>query len=361
MTLFDMKLFLFAVFFLALCTNPMLAQRLETLTLNHESVEIASRDFYISNVADERYGKEHLGWVRAGSSNRKVKAIFANSLRVTLEEYLRDALPRKENQTPVALVVKVFRVFEEKKDKEWYRYADVRVEFYYQSKRLFIAEEQIEISGTGSLPAHESNLRQALEGCLHQFAASGWKDEVDELEKPNVPEVVIDNKFENPDQAFLSRSSDAANEEPPKGPNQLSDDEIQKLLPKNRNYWVVGLFVGGLGIAGLEYETRFHDHLGLNLGISYSGYTAGIKFHFKPTMNGTFLNANMKDGGFGLLHVVGLDFGQRIGFSKKKKIGLVYQVGLGYVSRIDPDFRNYLYGSGEAPPLMLSTGVGISF
>lgn len=128
----------------------------------------------------------------------------------------------------------------------------------------------------------------------------------------------------------------------------------------NRNVIAIGYQIGGYSLVGIEYEIRFHDYFGVNFGAGASGYTGGIKIHTNPKKNSPFFLASYKDGGFGLINTFGVEFGGRWVLSQKSDFGIIYQVGLAKITKIDSYFEQQLF-SGKAPAVILSLGVGISW
>jgi hypothetical protein len=130
---------------------------------------------------------------------------------------------------------------------------------------------------------------------------------------------------------------------------------------QSRNVLAVGYQIGGYTLVGIDYEVRVHDFLGIHFGMGYTGYTAGVKIHTNEKKNSPFFNVSYKDAGFGLLKALGLEFGGRLVFSKKSEFGLHFQIGLAKILEIEENFEEILFDNKEAPPYMLSLGIGFSW
>jgi hypothetical protein len=133
------------------------------------------------------------------------------------------------------------------------------------------------------------------------------------------------------------------------------------LKNSNRNTMVAGYQIGGLTLLGLEYEIRFHDYFGINLGGGIKGFTGGVKIHTNPKKNSPFFLLSYKDAGFGLLNTFGAEYGSKWVFGHKNDFGLLFQFGLAKILYIDNAFEKVLYKGKSAPPLTLSIGVGLTW
>lgn len=129
----------------------------------------------------------------------------------------------------------------------------------------------------------------------------------------------------------------------------------------NRNVFAIGYQIGGYTLIGIDHEIRFDDYFGIHYGAGLTGFTGGLKIHTNPAKNSSFFNMSYKDGGFGLISALGLEFGGRWVFNKEGEFGLHYQFGLAKILSIDEDFAEKLFKGKEAPGVMLSLGVGFSW
>ncbi|MCX8143958.1 MAG: hypothetical protein N3F62_06825 [Bacteroidia bacterium] len=127
-----------------------------------------------------------------------------------------------------------------------------------------------------------------------------------------------------------------------------------------RNTVSIGYQIGGVTLVGAEYEIRFSDYVGLNMGIGVVGFTAGIKIHTTEKYNSPYFLLSFKDGGLGLVDLFGLEFGGRILLSKRPEFGFVLQGGLVHPYRVDPILVGKIY-NGNVPFLHFFIGVGITF
>jgi hypothetical protein len=114
-------------------------------------------------------------------------------------------------------------------------------------------------------------------------------------------------------------------------------------------------------LIGFEYEFRLQNYIGLNLGLGFAGYTAGLKLHTSPQKNSPFVNINFKDGGFGAISTFGLEVGKPLRFSKSNDLAFHWQLGLASIISIDDDLANDLFGNKSTPSVMPTIGIGLSW
>lgn len=146
------------------------------------------------------------------------------------------------------------------------------------------------------------------------------------------------------------------------GQDSLNVVKAENTTPTNdRNTLIIGYQIGGQTLIGVDYEIRLHDFVGIHLGGGLSGYTAGIKIHTNASKTSSFFNINLKDGGFGMIQTVGVEYGGRWVFNKEKSdFGLAFQIGFGAITSIDSQFETDFF-DGEAPPTIMTIGVGFGF
>jgi len=150
--------------------------------------------------------------------------------------------------------------------------------------------------------------------------------------------------------------------------NVLLAEDSSKSIHKNldvntesRNVVAFGYQIGGYSIIGVDYEIRASDYIGIHFGGGFAGGTAGIKFHFSPDKDSSFLNLSVKDGGFGLIEVIAFEYGGRWVFSDSSGLGLHYQIGAAYILHIDSEMRDKVFDGKDIDVFFPSLGVGLSF
>ncbi len=109
---------------------------------------------------------------------------------------------------------------------------------------------------------------------------------------------------------------------------------------------------------GFDYEIRMHDYFGLHFGGGLYGYTYGVMIHTNPKRQSSYYNISYKDGGFGMLNTAGLEYGGKLLFNKKSGFGLLFQIGLAKIVKIDETFAQTLYHDGQRPDMMWTMGIG---
>ncbi len=126
----------------------------------------------------------------------------------------------------------------------------------------------------------------------------------------------------------------------------------KKLGPTQQGY--LGYQIGGLNLVGIDLVYGYP--VGFHIGAGFAGYTLGLRIYPIPT-NSLNVNLSYKDGGFGLIRVLGAELGGNlVPFGSKG--GLHIQAGLGAIAGIDREFSEQLFGRGESPKAMLLLGVG---
>lgn len=121
----------------------------------------------------------------------------------------------------------------------------------------------------------------------------------------------------------------------------------------------MGYQIAGYSLIGFDFEYRTtNDWVAGHIGIGYRGATIGLKFY--PIKNSNlFLNASIKDGGWGLIDVAALEIGGR-GMSKNKNIGIIFQIGLNRIFYINPAFNNKIFKTDTNVKYFISGGIGIT-
>ena len=122
--------------------------------------------------------------------------------------------------------------------------------------------------------------------------------------------------------------------------------------PEKRAAVTVGFLQGGGALIGADFEYLVSPKIGLQAGLGYIGFGAGVNYHLKPVINSSFISLAYWHQG------IGSTFAQdAIGsvFTFRARKYLSASLGLGIpLSRgpaLDIDF--------EQPPVMLLYSIGI--
>ena len=135
---------------------------------------------------------------------------------------------------------------------------------------------------------------------------------------------------------------------------QVEYDPGAAAPPEKRAAITVGFLQGGGALVGVDFEYLVTPRLGLQAGIGYIGFGAGINYHLQPVINSSFVSLAYWHQG------IGDTFAQdAVGglFTFRARKLLSASLGLGVpLSRgpaLDIDF--------EQPPVMLLYSIGIYF
>jgi hypothetical protein len=174
------------------------------LSLDKQTLDVPSRDFYVEQVLDGRTSRAGIGQVRP-----KVGLVFVASLRPAdlspnlvagLTQFLQTQLPARPTDHPALLVVRELRVSETYEagtttqgpagqltgtGNAIIRRAQATLDLYLHAADGYhfvqTATDEARPSGFLSrttdadlLTSHERNLKKAIERCLTQFARADW-------------------------------------------------------------------------------------------------------------------------------------------------------------------------------------------
>ncbi|MEQ9262156.1 MAG: hypothetical protein RLP14_03245 [Owenweeksia sp.] len=339
-----------ALFLILLGSFPAFSQKFYALELKPDGpINIPGRSFYIDSVIDGRETVK-LGTVYTGLLNNPRQARFSENFSVAVQRFFNTALNQRDNQLPVTLLIHTLSIDEIIKVFSEHSYAALKASFYHNGKLLLTVEHEVKRSGFDVTSQHVSNISELLEKAVLDFHNSG---EPGNLTPDKVfgtdPYVIANPALDHPESGKS-------------GEKTASSKTIIVQPEENRNIIAIGYQIGGYTLIGLDYEARFHDYFGFHFGGGFRGYTVGAKIHVGPQKNSPFINLSYKDGGFGLIQAGALEFGGRIPFSSSKKnsLGLHMQFGFAKIITIDGSLERQLF-NGEAPNVMFSLGVGLSW
>ena len=151
-----------------LMTCALHAQGQRTVQLKTSGAAYTVRTFYISNVTDERNGKDNAGSV--SSNGKSEKLLMQNGAAKALEQYIATSVKQDRSQTAIELRIKKLDCDIKKKNSYWHINCSINFAFYFDNKLL------VEYDGGGhgdmnSDPAEYAGdfIRQTLDGDLKKF------------------------------------------------------------------------------------------------------------------------------------------------------------------------------------------------
>jgi hypothetical protein len=326
--------------FFVLNTLTVSAQKVYPIALDDDPrrIPFENRNFYIAAVIDERIDTTNIGIVQTGAFNSQRVAMFYDDCAVIVKEYYDSALPKGENQVPITIKIKKLRIDERTGATSERGWVDLEADFYSGNRLVYHTVQHKEYTGLDVTKNHPENIVAVLENAVIEFNNSNWRSNVGE-------------QTETPAADTTSAPSG----------NTSKRIDKQPMKETNGNVFAIGYQIGGLTLIGAEYEIRFHDYFGANIGIGYPGFTYGLKIHTRPGKNAPFFNISYKDGGFGLMRTAGVEYGGRLRFSRGAPLAFHYQAGLAKILYIDDNFAKILYKGNPVPPLTLSLGLGLSW
>ncbi len=118
--------------------------------------------------------------------------------------------------------------------------------------------------------------------------------------------------------------------------------------------FTVGVFQGGGGIVGADFEFLLNDRIGLQIGAGLVSFGAAINYHFKPTIRSSFISLSYWHQG------VGDSFTQDIlgpSYVFRGKKWFTFNIGFGFPLSKGPAWPKSL----EQSPIMLTYGIGVYF
>lgn len=129
---------------------------------------------------------------------------------------------------------------------------------------------------------------------------------------------------------------------------------------ENRNAFSIIYQIGIFNWIGVEYEIRWTDYIGLNLGGGWKGFTTGLKIHTSKKHNSPYCLISYRNYGLGLVDVAAVELGTRILFTQSPDFGIVLQGGVGNPFRVHSTLEKE-YFKGKVPSVLFFGGVGITF
>jgi opacity protein-like surface antigen len=317
------------------------AQKIQEISLIHETISLSDRKFYIDSVIDNRVDKSNIGSIQKGLFNARYSVQLKGGFTNSLQAFFDYSLPQEQNQIPITLKINKFQISELTRAADEYGFADIAVEYYHGNDLLFSNKQHIQVSSIEVTRLHEENIREAFSKSLTEFNQSEWLSKVEgKGAEVNTQEP----------------TAIAATTTSPLYSTPTLREENSK-----HNTFTLGYQIGGYSMIGFDYEIRMLDYVGLHFGAGLSGYTYGLMIHTSPARNSPYFNVSFKDCGFGLLNAAGIEYGGKWVFNKRTGFGLLFQFGIVKILKIDSDFADILFQGKDTPPLMTSFGIGLSW
>jgi hypothetical protein len=113
----------------------------------------------------------------------------------------------------------------------------------------------------------------------------------------------------------------------------------------------LGILEGGGSLFGYDFELRFSNFIGLQVGAGYKGYGAGLDIHFKPTIKSSFISFQYWHQGFDKSFTQSL-IGPNFVFRGRE--WFTFQIGLGRALEKGPAWPE----NKKQSPVMLTYAIG---
>jgi len=319
-------LFLFLFFVL---NTPLFAQKTYNISFEDERIsDFDGREFFIETIVN-KWSRDVFTYSKLNSNNVLTEIRFESDFKSELKFLLLKSLPEKQNQIGLTLIIENLQAIESYgADKNALKISfhaqlvlDEMVLYTNRYEKIFLNNSEYD--------QYPAKITEVIQGYLYDFA--------------KIEEDVKENDNLNND-----------------GKPTFSKEELEG--PRSRNIIAVGYQIGGYNLIGIDYEIRATDVLGVHVGVGITGYTAGVKLHWKPTKDGGFVNVSYKDAGFGLMNGWAVEYGSKNTFGRREgAFGFYYQIGLALITNLDPDLKQVLGTTTDTPFPTLSVGVGVGW
>lgn len=322
------------VLFIFLLVNVMsFGQNKFSISLENEKIaDFETREFFIKNVIDKNNNKVFT--YSKISNNEQIAIIeYDTDLQREVKFLLLNSMPEKKNQIGLTLIIDALSSTENYGPKSEGLKITFQAKLVFEEEVLYTSRSEKVFSDVKSSDEYPSFIVQTIQQFIYDFAMVVEPDTSAKIDKSKMEEQTPSEK----------------------------ERENTLLGNKSRDVIAIGFQIGGFSLIGIDYEFRATDIIGIHAGVGYRGFTAGVKFHWKPTKDGGFINVSFKDGGFGEIVGWAVEYGSRIPFRKSKRsFGFHYQVGLALITDLSPDYRK-AFGGVKPPFPSISTGLGFSW
>lgn len=309
-------------------------------------IKMNNRTFYIDRVVDNRSKKSYIGMVSTGIFGNSRPATTSNGLMVDVFNFYKNALPKANNQIPITIFIDHFEIIEKINFATETGIADISFSYYSNDRKLFEDKQHVEITSSDVTRLHGQNISLALAKTIFAFNKSDWL-------------TILKDTTQSPSQQAVA--SDTTSNIVTTSYKDTDEGSYDTYENTNRNNFIIGYQIGGYTLIGFDYEIRIHDYFGFHTGAGLYGYNIGLNIHLKPTKNSSFFNLSYKDGGFGRLSAIGVEFGSKIKFSRKSDLGLFFQFGLVKIVQMDNMLQNLFNISNSNQIYSLSLGFGLGW
>ncbi|WP_422090908.1 hypothetical protein [Tenacibaculum ovolyticum] len=142
-------------------------------------------DFYISKIIDNRLIKSNIGFVQKGLFNKRVVAVFPDSIQSYLNSKLYEIYPKREGTAPITLIIHEFNISEQTKALSEKGIFRTQLEFAQEKSgklySLWYLESVVEGGGLDVTKKHGARIIKGITESLIEFSKSNWKDKKGEL------------------------------------------------------------------------------------------------------------------------------------------------------------------------------------
>jgi hypothetical protein len=176
---------------LFLCT-PVFGQMVHYVFLQPKPITIQSREFYISDIIDDRIDTTNIGIVYIGPFKAHHRAVFTQNCSTALKRFFNKSLPESEGQMPIVLRINKLRVEERVAMPIQNGWVDLNLAFYYKGRLVFqTVEHQVSVAKDVT-KQHSENIAVALENAVLEFSQSPWKGRAG-MVGPDGSQLPVDN------------------------------------------------------------------------------------------------------------------------------------------------------------------------
>ncbi len=161
--------FFFVAFFCSLSAT--IGQDIKILSLKQEHIAYAPKNFYVSDVVDDRKVKDSVGFLR-NKGQKKTKLNFRDGAAQTLKLFIARNVTQDKSKQPVIMHISKldFIVKNDNPDNSSSASAEVSFAFYAGDRKLLeMTGAGSQTSDTGSLTFVEAYVRKAVENDITKF------------------------------------------------------------------------------------------------------------------------------------------------------------------------------------------------
>lgn len=135
--------------------------------------KIDSLNFNVENVLDHRLVKSNIGYAQKGAFNKKVTAVFPDSLDTYLKPIIKEMIIPKPGNKNIIIAISDLVVYEVTKATSETGYCRIQMEFLEKTDNGFLsyasAFADVENKGLDVTVGHSKRIIKALVECFNQF------------------------------------------------------------------------------------------------------------------------------------------------------------------------------------------------